>query len=252
MPTRAATRSGEKRAASARDGVEPVDERRQRARARRSRSANSVCSIAKQQIGVAAGADEQVLVGDRRRLGAARIDDDQPAAARAQRLEPLARSRARSSSCRSRPADWRRARAGSRCDRRRESARAADGRTSRAPPACAAADRPTSPRSARACRAPCRRAAPSSAPSSCAPSGCRGRARPRSCRAAPAPPPAARRPRRARRPTTPARSDRSPGRRRSGCVMRSGSAWTSRSATAFGQMWPRLNGSAASPRTDDT
>ncbi len=49
-----------------------------------------------QEIGVAARLDEQVLVGDGRRLGAPRVDDDQASAARAQRLQPLARSPARS------------------------------------------------------------------------------------------------------------------------------------------------------------
>ena len=61
-----------------------------------------------QQRGVGAGPGREVPVGQLGGAGAARVDDGQPAAAPAQRLELAAGSRPRWPGCRWRPAGWRR------------------------------------------------------------------------------------------------------------------------------------------------
>ena len=113
--------------------------------------------------------------------------------------------------------------------------------------ACAGAGRPRSPSSGSACAsAPSRTWAEDAARRGCGPSGCPGRRRPRPGRA--------RSGRRASRAATSSSASSQPISsqpsrvRRSGRRRRSGSSWTSLSATALGQMWPRLKGSSSSPR----
>ena len=74
-----------------------------------------------QQVRVGARPDRVVLVGDLGRAAAARVDDDELAAARPQRLAAGRACRARSSASRWTRAGWRRASAGAACGRRRGS-----------------------------------------------------------------------------------------------------------------------------------
>ena len=115
----------------------------------------------------------------------------------------------------------------------------------------AAAGRPRSPSSGCACRSARTRTGASSAGAVVVHRRVSEVAsRPRRGRAASGPR-AGRRPRRrAPRPTRPVLPafGRCAG---AGARRRSGSSWSSASAGAFGQMWPRLNGSSSSPRTRD-
>ena len=186
-----------------------------------------------QQVGIAAGGDRDVLGGVRRGLGAARVDDHDGAAARDDRAQPVTRARRRHE----RPVRHRRVRAehehvvgavevGDREQRevpehlgRRQVLRQLVGSTS--------------PSSGCACRAR-GGASARTAPPSCARSGCRSRWPPRRCRGAAAPPrnPSAARSSASSQPI----SSHSEPTRRTGRRSRSGSAYRSASAAAFGQM----------------
>ena len=85
-------------------------------------------------------------------------------------------------------------------------------------------------------------------PRGCARTGCRGRPRPRSGRAARAAARARPRPPATPRPRSPRCS--SPSRRTSGWRRRSGSSWSAFRPWAFGQRKPRLKTSSSSPRIE--
>ena len=246
MPHAPATASGAKPAARSLGLVQPRRDLRQRPRRGKSLVEERV-DEREQEERVRPGPDEQVLVGHLGCPAAARVDHDHAAAALLDRAQPARACRALSAGCRSTPAGWRPASAGSRCGRRLGSGSRSTSRTSARRRRAWASGRRSRRRRCSSSRAPSSAPARRRSHPCCARSGCPGRSptasRPCSARIG------VRRRSISANASSHETSLNPSGVRTSGRRMRSGSSCNECTAVAFGQRKPWLKTSCSSPRS---